>query len=271
MSNTVFLKDFDTLLEQILTDYSNIDPAPDVSEGSIVWIKSACLASMAWGIYRYQDWLANQIFPDTATSDNLNHHGFIYGIQRLSQDTDATYLAKILNFLRTPPAGGNANDYYTWALQTPTTGGYYVTSASVITPPTVTLGTVTVVIIPNDMSIIGTGAMDALVVACYNYINPLRPVTASLLTVMAPTFYPITVNISVTGASGVTLDTTTMSNDIKSYFASLTPGQAVYISKLESICINDGALNATVSSPASDVTPTPSQLITLSSVTITQL
>jgi uncharacterized phage protein gp47/JayE len=117
MSN--FLKDFDTLLDEMLTSYANLDSSPDTSEGSIVFIKCACLTSMLWGLYKYQDYIANQIFPDTMDSSNLDHYASTFSMTRNQGESDNDFLARILLNLRLPPAGGTQNDYLQWALSTP--------------------------------------------------------------------------------------------------------------------------------------------------------
>jgi len=112
-----FLKDFDGLLEEILRRYQNLDPAPDITQGSIVYIKAACLASMLWGLYKYQDYLADQIFLDTADTDSLNHWALgIFGIARLTDETDHDYAQRVMEYLQMPPAGGTAKDYRDWSL-----------------------------------------------------------------------------------------------------------------------------------------------------------
>ena len=50
-----FKKDFDDLFNTILTDYKNQFPTADTSQGSLIYIEAACLASALWGIYYYQD------------------------------------------------------------------------------------------------------------------------------------------------------------------------------------------------------------------------
>lgn len=160
MTTLPFEKDFDTLLTDILTDYSNLDSSPDISAGSMVFINGSVLASMLWGLYRYQDWIAKQHFPDLADTTNLNHHGSLYDITRLGADTDATYLNKILNFLRQPPAGGNANDFENWALDQDETAieydgvTYYNAIVSIVSAPDNILGTVGIYTIPDDESIV---------------------------------------------------------------------------------------------------------------------
>jgi hypothetical protein len=109
-----YTKDFDILLTDIVDDYEAVIGSP-VAEGTIVWIKSACLASMLWGIYQYQQYIADQPYLATCTTDNLNHWGSIFGIARLQDEIDSDYASRITNFLRNPPAGGNDNDYRVWA------------------------------------------------------------------------------------------------------------------------------------------------------------
>lgn len=110
-----FQKDFDALFASILMDWQNQFPDADLSRGSMIYMKSACLASALWGLYKYQDWIARQIFPDTADTKYLEHHGWVFGISRLSGEADADYLARILDRIRRPPAGGNRYDYVKWA------------------------------------------------------------------------------------------------------------------------------------------------------------
>ena len=116
MATSPFLQNYDDIFNDILTNYSNLDSSPDITQGSVVYINAAVLASCLWGLFRYQDYIANQVFPDTADSDGLNHWGAIYGVVRASTDTDSDYLAKILTAIRQPPAGGNTLDYYNWTL-----------------------------------------------------------------------------------------------------------------------------------------------------------
>ncbi len=109
-------REFDALLAAMLTDWQNQNPDADLSRGSLIYMKSACLASALWGIYKYQDWIARQIFPDTADTAYLEHHAWTRAITRLSGEADAALLARILDDIRRPPAGGNQYDYIKWAL-----------------------------------------------------------------------------------------------------------------------------------------------------------
>jgi uncharacterized phage protein gp47/JayE len=110
-------KDVDTILSEILTDWQNQDPSVDVSKGSMTYMKSACLASAKWGALQTLKYVMKQIFPDTADTENLEHHAWLRDLARKSGESKADYLARLLNRLRRPPAGGNDNDYEQWALK----------------------------------------------------------------------------------------------------------------------------------------------------------
>jgi len=112
-----YQKDFDALFQQMVTDWQNQNADADISRGSLIYLKSACLASVLWGIYKYQDWIARQIFPDTAETAYLEHHAWTRAITRLSGESDAALLARVLDDIRRPPAGGNQYDYIKWALE----------------------------------------------------------------------------------------------------------------------------------------------------------
>lgn len=113
---TKWYKTFDDLMTEILTDYKDLDPQPDTTAGSPTYIRAACSASMLRGLYAYQDYLSKQPFPDTCDTDSLNHWGSIYGVVRLSGENDAAYAQRLITYLQYPPAGGNAQDYYDWAV-----------------------------------------------------------------------------------------------------------------------------------------------------------
>lgn len=110
-----FEKTFDEILAGILTDFRNIFPSVDVSQGSLAYMKAAGYASALWGLYKYQEWISRQAFPDTADTEALEHHAWVRGIPRTAGENDADYLARLLDYIRKPPAGGNKYDYEKWA------------------------------------------------------------------------------------------------------------------------------------------------------------
>jgi hypothetical protein len=118
-----YLIDYDTLLARILADYQNLDPSPDITKGSPVFIKASCLASAIWGIYRFNDWNSKQQFPDKADTESLNHWGSTLGLSRATGETDAAYSSRIISLIQQPSAGGTAQDYKNWALAAVTSPG----------------------------------------------------------------------------------------------------------------------------------------------------
>jgi uncharacterized phage protein gp47/JayE len=276
-----FLKSYDDVLEQILTAYINLDPSPDTTIGSPVYIKSSVLASTIWGLYKYQDYLANQIFITSSDTDNLNRHGSELGITRTAADTDETYRTKLLDFLRQPPAGGNVLDFETWAM-TPqivysgTT--YYVASATITTPPTTSPGTVWITIIPDDETILANPLappMSTLTAAVQAYIDSVRPVTASSCLVLAANIINVDVSAVITvptGADSASI-TTTIVDDITAFLTGLKAGDPVYQNRLIATCIEDGALNVTsltvVGSGIGDQPASPSVVYRAGTISVT--
>lgn len=124
---------FDQILNDMLTDYKNLNggvsvdtliarlrayeaqygSVPDISMEALV--RMACHASALWGAYIYQEYIAKQPFPDTADTENLNHHGSVQNVGRTAVETDADYLARILDDIQNPAAGGNQYDLRQWA------------------------------------------------------------------------------------------------------------------------------------------------------------
>ena len=326
-----FLKDFDTLFNEILTDYKNQFPGIDTSQGSLIFIKSACMASAIWGLYKYQEYISKQIFPDTADTANLDHHGWIWDISRTYNEEDDDYLSRILTHIRQRPAGGNKNDYVVWALEKDNVAGAYCY------PLAQGLGTVDVLILANETNtgseipssyttIVGSNtsiAADklidsggsfqsagvtkgdvventthdasttvvsvdseiqltlandiftltpdnykvlALTQTVKDYIDDLRPVTAKVLRVLSPTKITQNVTMTVTGSNA---NTTQISSDITAYMQTLEPDQTLYVSQLISIAIDNGADNASVSTPAADVTPNSYEMIRAGTINVT--
>lgn len=75
-------KTYSDILQEILTDYANQIPGADVSAGSDIYVKATALASAVWGLYQNQQWLARQIFPDSADATELERHAALRGLSR---------------------------------------------------------------------------------------------------------------------------------------------------------------------------------------------
>lgn len=255
-----FDKDFDTILEEILTDYSNLDSQPDTSTGSTAWIIASVLASVVWGLYRYQDYISRQHFPDTADTDNLNHWGSIYNVDRDEDDTDADYLAKILSFIRQPPAGGNALDYENWALDRDEVSyidgdsTFYNNYVTVQDVDNGVLGAVGIYTIPTDETTITAGQRSGLVANTQTYISSVRPLGILSATVYDTTESIQTIDLDVYPEQDSTVNTTLINEAIVSELSEFKPGETLFKSTITCIALNFGANNAVVNTPAAEET-----------------
>jgi uncharacterized phage protein gp47/JayE len=249
-----FQKNFDELLSGILTDYQNQFPAADISQGSLLFIKSACMASALWGLYRHQDWIARQIFPDTADTENLELHAWRKGQARKPGETDEQLLERHLAVLRNPPAGGNKADYETWAREVATVARAWCLPLR--------RGTGTVdVLITADADLTGSEIPDAALLAgVLAYIEERRPVGMAAIdpvAVLAPTVLATDVEMTVTGE----VDLVTLAADVAAYLALFVPGQTLYPAQLTGLAVAAGAENVVVAAPAAPVVPTLTQMI----------
>lgn len=264
MPTSPFSKDFDTLLLDVLTDYSNLDSAPDVSAGSMPFIMGSVLSSMLWGLYRYQDWVLKQLFPDTADTNNLNHWGSIDDITRTEDDTDATYLNKILSNRRQAKAGGNALDFENWALDqdnsyyTYSGTTYYNAFVTIVSNPDDILGTVGVYTIPDDETIVNLGGSpdkeEELRAATETYIESMR--SLGMLSVSVYASDPVTqaVTMDVTAPAGGSVDTDAIETAITALLNNMSPGETLNNSSLVFTALTYGAATAVVTVPATETT-----------------
>ena len=269
MSNP-YLKDFDTILSEVLTDYKNLDEAPNVGEGTMPFIMGSVLSSMLWGLYRYQDYIQQQHFVNSADTENLDKWGVIYGISRITDETDSAYLERILNFLRQPPAGGNKLDFETWAKDdenshytNPADDVDYYNAYVTIVENADGVGTVGVYTIPNDETIIdvvGPPNLEELLRAATNtYIETVRPL--GLLSVAVTSAKPELTTI-VVSIKGDDVDETTLkqaildkiNGDLENSITGMAPGESLHKSTIIGVCLDNGAEYATVSTPATDET-----------------
>ena len=248
-TSTPFLQDFDTILNGILTDWQNQFPDADTSKGSLIFIKSACLASALWGLSKKDDWVAKQIFPDTADLDYLIHHGAVRGLPIKPGELQSDYITRLLAYLQQPPAGGNAADYITWAEEVAGVKSAYCV------PMGQGYGTVDIIIVA-DPTLNGGSEIPTQVLldAVFAFIDPLRPVTAKWIRVLAVVLYN-GANTDVTMATTGNCNKIQTQADITSYMSALTPGQPLYLSQLINLALKNGATNATISAPAADIIP----------------
>lgn len=73
---------FTTIRDRILRDIRNLDESAHTDVDSDNFIRASATASAAEGLYDYQNWIARQIFPDTADNDTIDYHSNLRGIVR---------------------------------------------------------------------------------------------------------------------------------------------------------------------------------------------
>jgi uncharacterized phage protein gp47/JayE len=243
---------FDELLNSLLTDYKNQFPEADSSQGSLIFIKSACYASALWGLYKYQEYISRQIFPDTADTENLEHHAWVRGLSRKVGETDPDFLSRLLDYIRRPPAGGNQYDYVKWAVSITNVKQAYCV------PLAQGLGSVDVVIIADEVATGSEVPDQDLIDEVKAYIDDIRPVTFSAFRVLPPTIITQGVTMAITGASA---DKTRIATDITDYINALAVGDDLYTARLIQIAVNGGAETVNVTVPAATVVAGAADLI----------
>lgn len=243
---------YDELLNEILTDYVNQFPGADISKGSLIYVKSAAHASAIWGLYKHQEYISAQIYPDTADTVNMEHHAWLRGLARKPGESDSDLLARLLDYIRRPPAGGNKYDYVKWALSiTGVKSAYCLPLANGI-------GTVDLVITADPVltgSVIPSAELLAQVKV---YIDDVRPVTAWGFRVLAVEVLPVMVALVHTG-DGCNKPQTIA--DITAYLDAFSPGQPLYLPQLLNLAIINGADNPQVFVPPASIVPLNYQVI----------
>lgn len=246
-------KTLDEILNDILTDYSNLDSAPDVSNGGSPFIMGSVLGSAAWSIHKYIDYCMRQHFIHTCDTENLNKYGAEYDFPRDPNETDQNYTIRFLDFIRGAPAGGNANDFKTWALDRENphlTDVYYNAFASVIHQAD-GVGTVGVYTIPNDETIVNDGNHeDELLADTQAYLSEKIPLGTLGVTAYSSDPILVSVNVLVTPEDNETIDTTEIETEIKNMMNIKEPSESLYQSDISYVCRNFGGKVANVVLPS---------------------
>lgn len=322
--------------DTILRDIKNLRTEADTGPDSDYFVRASSVASAVRGTYQDQQWIARQIFPDTADHDFLLMHAslrnltpkpatpaggqlqitgtqgttvsaglaFSYASGRtgitLTQATtgndgratvyvvatstgtdgnapenspatltqappgissiavllsmsggtdtesDDSLLARLLEVIRRPPAGGNKYDYHRWAMEVPGV------TAAFVYPLRRGLGTVDVVITSgNDLP--SPQTVDAV----QAHIDDVRPVTAKNSLVLAPTPRSVDFEIQV-ALSGLALADAKIqiNNALVSYFSQLAPGATAVLFQIGAlISAIPGITDCKIVTPAANVVP----------------
>ncbi|HAX5100543.1 TPA: baseplate J/gp47 family protein [Escherichia coli] len=160
-------------------------------------------------------------------------------------ESDADLLARYLEILRRPPAGGNKYDYKRWALEVDGVTSAYVE------PLRRGLGTVDVAVTSaNDLP------SQELIDAVLAHIEEVRPVTAKDTMVVAPTKKAVDFVIRVK-TSGLTVEQIKpqITDVITDFMNRLEPGQELIISQLETeISLISGVSDRKLIAPGGNIT-----------------
>ncbi|AHM72434.1 baseplate J/gp47 family protein [Yersinia hibernica] len=162
------------------------------------------------------------------------------------QESPEDLLARLLDIIRRPPAGGNKYDYKRWALEIPGVTAAYVY------PLRRGLGTVDIVITSAD----GLPS-EAIIAATQAHIDDVRPVTAKSSLVMSPTIKTFDIDLKVT-LSGITLDIATalIKETLNNYINRLIPGETFIRSQAEMlVSLITGVTDRQIITPANNVVP----------------
>jgi uncharacterized phage protein gp47/JayE len=246
-----FQRDFNELLNEILTAYKGQFPE-EVTEGSVLFIKASCTASMLWGLYQTMEGVANQIFVSTADRAGKELHAAEWGIPTVNR-SDAQIVDDVIAAKRNKLAGGNRYDYVKWA-QEVTLGDEHITHAQIV-PLARGEGTFDIVVVGSQNN---GRASNEICTKIYNYIQPLRPVGSGFswgLRICPATPYYIPVIIR---GAGTNWNEIAAKEAIIMYINSLLPRQTLYISQIVAIMHENGADTAEVQFPNSNTTPSES-------------
>lgn len=187
-------------------------------------------------------------------------------------ETDAALLSRLLDIIRRPPAGGNANDYKQWAMSITGVADVYVY------PTRRGLGTVDLVILKS-----GDGAAripaQGLLDSVSAYVETVRPITVKSLLYLAPTALAQAITATIKPASGYTFSQVQgwVVTALTEYLNGMNPMEVLYKSKIERVISDvEGVDDRSVTVPSANVAPTDDgvyavQMITPGTLTITEM
>jgi uncharacterized phage protein gp47/JayE len=162
-------------------------------------------------------------------------------------ETPESLLARLLQRIRRPPAGGNKYDYWQWAMEVPGVAAAYVY------PLRRGLGTVDVVIAAS------TGLpSDPVVAATQAHIDDQRPVTAKNSLVIKPTIktYNVVAQLKLNGVDLATAQAA-IESALAAYDAAIAPGDTAIRTRIgAAISDTTGVDDYELDEPAANVVPT---------------
>lgn len=177
------------------------------------------------------------------------------------QETYPELLARLLDAIRNPAAGGNAYDFRRWAMNVSGVTNAYVY------PLRRGLGTVDIVITASG----GLPSADTIS-ACQAYIDSVRPVTAKNALVLAPTIVPIDHDVNVAGLTVAVAQPVVLAA-LQGYFSGFAPGDPYVLSKAQTAVGNipgltDSQFLTPTTNQAAEVDATVVQWLQLGNVVV---
>jgi uncharacterized phage protein gp47/JayE len=174
------------------------------------------------------------------------------------EEADESLRARLLDRIRRPPHGGNADDYRRWTLEVPE-----VTRAWVY-PLQLGPGTVTVVFVMDGREDMIPTVDDVADVQAY--IDVLRPVTADV-TVIAPA--PVALDFTISAAPPTAEVQAAVVAELEDLlFREAEPGGTILISHIdEAVSLAAGELDHDVTTPAGNVTAAVGSIFVMGAVT----
>lgn len=269
----MFARDYNDILNEILTAYRNMGPVesldleslknelpdvynnylrqgePDTSVGSVLYMDGSVLASMVYGIYKTADKIVDQFFSDTAERKNLERQAADFGLISTGM-TDAQLRAALGEIKKLRLMGGNRFDYDVWA-RSCRVGDELVVS-TLVRPLAQGEGTFDIVITGNKNNGVPSEELLNAVVAVIERNRTVASGFSWGLRIVGAVL--VNQDVSITDDTPG-FDRDGAAGDIAAYIKSLRPGQPLFRSQLSSICIQLGATNPIISTPSTDVVP----------------
>lgn len=216
----------------------------------------ACQAQKPGLIPSCQDVLAKLVAPPIGVDTNV-----LLTISGGSNvETDASLLARLLDYMRDPPGGGTALDYKRWAMDVPGVSKAYVY------PLRRGIGTVDIVITGEN----GTPSTEVITMV-QSHIDTMRPVTARSAVVFAATPFIVNMEVGLALSGSETLQTIlpVVKDALQHVYNDYEPGSGVVLSHLIAALTSvPGVSDAVIISPESNIAANPVKIPILGEVTL---
>lgn len=249
---------FDDIYNELITAHLN---KSGKNAGLLLQIIYSAVAVLGWGIYKKLQFVANQIFPDTASTEWVEKHAGVRGITISGKTTDEL-LSDISDFELSPSAGGNEGDWIRWingysyihdegdpSEWTETVAGVYVDEGARGG------GTINIVIITDRSESGYEGIATAEIMAALtSYIDTYKRVLGIWdFQIYSASHHDVAIAIQI-AADNYDYVSGILETSLPAYMVSLIPGETLRLTQCESTAILAGALDANVTSPAANVT-----------------